>query len=116
MMHCPECGIVQDAAYSAAPARCGFCGAWLTRTYTFGEYPRPSISPGLRRRVFERDGGCCRYCHTPLVLRAMHIDHATPWSRGGTSTLDNLVTSCADCNAAKRDRTAEEFALLGSPA
>jgi predicted RNA-binding Zn-ribbon protein involved in translation (DUF1610 family) len=109
-MYCPECGIVEGASFSETPARCGFCGVWLVMELRFGEYPRPSLSRGLRRQVFERDGGRCRYCDTPLDLRSFHCDHALPWSRGGTTTLDNLVSSCSACNMAKRDRTPAEFA------
>jgi 5-methylcytosine-specific restriction endonuclease McrA len=36
-------------------------------------------------------------------------DHVVPITRGGKSTLDNLVTSCKRCNSSKKGKTAEEW-------
>jgi 5-methylcytosine-specific restriction endonuclease McrA len=31
----------------------------------------------------------------------LHVDHVTPWSKGGETTLANLQTLCNKCNLGK---------------
>lgn len=66
-----------------------------------------AASQALRDRVFARDGRQCRYCKDEAG--PFQLDHVLPWSRGGETSLDNLVVCCAVCNAEKRDRTPEEM-------
>jgi 5-methylcytosine-specific restriction endonuclease McrA len=54
-----------------------------------------------RRNVFLRDGHTCQYCDQRLPARDLNLDHVIPRSRGGTSTWENLVTSCRECNLRK---------------
>ncbi len=61
----------------------------------------------LRKITFQRDGYRCVYCDTPT--NAPHCDHATPITRGGKTTLDNLATACPDCNLSKGARTLDEW-------
>jgi len=63
---------------------------------------------GLRGAVIHRDGEVCAYCGD--TDGPHHIDHVVPLSRGGQSTLDNLVVACYACNASKRDKLVEEWA------
>lgn len=60
-----------------------------------------AISPKLRFEVFKRDNFTCRYCgrKTPQVV--LEVDHVIPVAKGGTDELDNLVTSCWECNRGK---------------
>lgn len=63
----------------------------------------------LRKRVdiFDRDNFRCRYCgRSPLTDTKviLHIDHKIPKKHGGTDDIDNLITSCMDCNLGKSDR------------
>lgn len=63
---------------------------------------------GKRRKreiVYSRSNGKCYYCHMPIEPADMTLDHIIPRSRGGESTLDNLVAACAPCNGAKKDMT-----------
>lgn len=53
----------------------------------------------LRQAVLTRDQGICRYCG--CVPASPHLDHVQPVSRGGLSTLENLVVACGPCNLAK---------------
>ena len=60
-----------------------------------------------RREGMARAGGTCeleagfgRRCGRP----AEHGDHFYPWSKGGTTSLQNFVAACARCNRAKRAR------------
>lgn len=66
----------------------------------------------LRQAVFERDGWACVYCGK--ATGTLTCDHALPVSRGGSSTLDNLVTACLACNVAKATRTPEEWRAQSS--
>lgn len=69
-----------------------------------GRGKRRPISLSLRFSVYERDRHTCQYCgrHSPGVV--LHVDHVKPVSRGGTNRIDNLLTSCADCNIGKGAR------------
>ena len=62
----------------------------------------------VRRRVWERDGHQCQgpYCvgAPPLPLEAVHIDHITPLSKGGTNELTNLRTLCRRCHVLRASR------------
>jgi 5-methylcytosine-specific restriction endonuclease McrA len=60
-----------------------------------------------RREGMARAGGTCeleagfgRRCRRP----AEHGDHFYPWSKGGSTSLQNFVAACARCNRAKRAR------------
>src|SRR5690606_16206547 len=66
------------------------------------------IPKGLRRQVYERDYYECRYCG---ARRGLTIDHVVPESRGGKTTLENLVTCCKSCNSRKSARTPEEACM-----
>jgi len=58
-------------------------------------------SKKLRFEVFKRDGFTCLYCGRTPPAVTLQADHILPASKGGKTTLDNLATSCADCNAGK---------------
>ena len=60
-----------------------------------------------RREGMARAGGQCemeaglrRLCSLP----AEHGDHFYPWSKGGSTSLQNFVAACARCNRAKSAR------------
>jgi HNH endonuclease len=50
---------------------------------------------GIRTKVLERDGKQCLLCGIETQLTMQHV---TPYSHGGETTLRNLVTLCHDCN------------------
>jgi 5-methylcytosine-specific restriction endonuclease McrA len=64
---------------------------------------RDPIRAQMRFRVLQRDGFRCRYCgrsgSAPGVV--LHVDHVVPLAAGGTSTEDNLLTACEECNLGK---------------
>ena len=71
------------------------------------------IPPGERRRisrraVMARDGFRCQYCGS---TRQLTLDHIVPTSRGGRTTWENLVTSCAPCNVRKGARLLGEIGM-----
>ena len=52
-------------------------------------------------KVLKRDGKRCRICgrnpdgHIDLEL---HVHHIRPWSEGGVTTEENLITLCNSCH------------------
>lgn len=58
----------------------------------------------LRFMVMKRDNFKCCICgRSPATNPGLelHIDHITPWSKGGETVIDNLQTLCSDCNLGK---------------
>lgn len=53
--------------------------------------------------MLERDDGTCQYCGR--CYESMHVDHVWPWSRGGSNSINNLVTACRRCNLRKHAST-----------
>jgi 5-methylcytosine-specific restriction endonuclease McrA len=91
--------------------------------------PRRQMTKIMRRQmvkksVFERDGGLCKYCGRDLDLdfdgnlpgvrvspRIATVDHLLEKRKGGLYSKNNLWTSCGTCNG-RRDAlrmTPEEF-------
>lgn len=63
---------------------------------------RESISKRLRFTVFKRDGFRCSYCGAhPSETVFLEVDHINPVAEGGSNDIDNLITSCQDCNRGK---------------
>ncbi len=86
-----------------------------------------------RRNIYKRDRYSCQYCgrqgrfageqhrdsetmvslgHGCLSIEEMTLDHVLPRSRGGTSTWENCVLACLDCNKRKANRTPSEAHML----
>src|SRR6266576_178252 len=62
-------------------------------------FDREPINPELRKEVWRRDKGACRYCGWCSGPR--HLDHVLPVSLGGRSEACNLVVACRSCNLSK---------------
>uniref|UniRef100_A0A6J5ZIW7 Unannotated protein n=1 Tax=freshwater metagenome TaxID=449393 RepID=A0A6J5ZIW7_9ZZZZ len=74
----------------------------VVRLRSYVNVPRDSSKRRITRRaVFARDGWACQYCGTGSNLT---VDHVIPRSKGGPSTWENIVASCAPCNRRKADR------------
>ena len=69
-----------------------------------GDFVREPVGAKLRFDVLERDGHRCRYCGVRCNVSPLVMDHVIPVSKGGRSTIDNLVASCDVCNLGKSDR------------
>ena len=62
------------------------------------------VNDRLRFKVMRRDNFKCCYCgrspaNDPKII--LHVDHITPWSKGGETTFENLQTLCSRCNIGK---------------
>lgn len=67
-----------------------------------GKAVRRNLSKSLRFDILKRDGFRCQYCgKPPSETVILEVDHVHPIADGGTSEIDNLVTSCFDCNRGK---------------
>jgi 5-methylcytosine-specific restriction endonuclease McrA len=73
----------------------------VIRLRTYVRVPRdPHRRKITRRAVFARDGWACQYCGARTSLT---VDHVIPRSKGGSSSWENIVASCAPCNRRKGD-------------
>ena len=74
----------------------------VIRLVSYVSIPRDTHRRKITRRaVFARDGWTCQYCG---VRSSLTVDHVIPRSKGGASSWDNIVTSCAPCNRRKGDQ------------
>ena len=56
----------------------------------------------LRFDILSRDNFTCQYCgRTPSDGAKLHVDHIVPKSKSGSESIDNLITSCEECNLGK---------------
>lgn len=53
----------------------------------------------------------CKYCETNLFsnYEEWSLDHFYPKSKGGISSIENLLFTCKRCNNIKKDMTPEDF-------
>lgn len=63
-----------------------------------------AISKKTRFEVFKRDAFQCQYCGKKTPSTTLEVDHIHPKSKGGKDCIDNLITSCFDCNRGKGAR------------
>ena len=64
-----------------------------------------------RLAVFKRDNYHCSYCGCFVRPNSITVDHILPKSRGGTSTFDNCVAACRDCNRRKANKLPDEAGM-----
>src|SRR5579884_1446497 len=73
----------------------------VIRLVSYVRIPRDTHRRKITRRaVFARDEWTCQYCGSRSNLT---VDHVIPRSKGGTSSWENIVASCAPCNRRKGD-------------
>lgn len=63
-------------------------------------------STRLRFNVLSRDKFTCVFCNKKPSVDStiiLHVDHIRPYSKGGETILENLQTTCSDCNLGKSD-------------
>lgn len=62
---------------------------------------RDAISKRVRFSVLKRDGFACYYCGRRASEVKLEIDHVVSVMDGGTNDINNLRSSCQDCNRGK---------------
>lgn len=98
--------VLERAARHLRSATAHHASPLVIRLRYFVRVPRHESRKISRRAVFARDGYECQYCGAASHLT---MDHVIPRSRGGGSSWDNVVTSCAPCNLRKGNRLPHEI-------
>ena len=81
----------------------------VIRLRSYVRVPRDAHKRKITRRaVFARDGWTCQYCGSRSNLT---VDHLIPRSKGGQSSWENIVASCAPCNRRKGDRLPDQAGM-----
>ena len=81
----------------------------VIRLIAYVKVPRDAHRRKITRRaVFARDSWTCQYCGSRSNLT---VDHVIPRSKGGASSWENIVASCAPCNRRKGDRTPRQAGM-----
>ena len=62
---------------------------------------RKAITEKERQAIFDRNNWRCVECGSEENLQ---VDHIIPFSKGGTTDLDNLQTLCRTCNRKKSNK------------
>ena len=91
--------VVEHAEYVLHSASTTIARPTVIRLVSYVRVPRdPHRRKITRRAVFARDDWTCQYCGSRANLT---VDHVIPRSKGGTSSWENIVASCAPCNRRK---------------
>ena len=94
--------MIERAEWELHSATASMARPMVIRLVTYVRIPRDTHRRKITRRaVFARDDWTCQYCGSRSNLT---VDHVVPRSKGGGSTWDNIVASCAPCNRRKGDR------------
>jgi 5-methylcytosine-specific restriction endonuclease McrA len=88
----------------------------VIRLIDYDRLPKQTVKFN-RRNIFARDNNQCQYCGKKFPTSELSLDHVIPRSQGGTSTWENIVCACVNCNVKKGGRTPREasMALIKKP-
>jgi 5-methylcytosine-specific restriction endonuclease McrA len=64
-----------------------------------------------RYNIYARDKCTCQYCGHRRPRHELNLDHVIPRTQGGTSTWENVVCSCQDCNRLKGGCTPQQAGM-----
>ncbi len=84
---------------------CAFCGIPLITVEVRKAFNR--LYPNAARWGSQNTD-----CHAAFACMWLQYDHILPHSRGGDSSLENLVLTCAGCNFGRMGYTLEQVGLL----
>jgi 5-methylcytosine-specific restriction endonuclease McrA len=91
--------VIEHADWELHSASTSIARPVVIRLVTYIRIPRDTHRRKITRRaVFARDDWTCQYCGSRSNLT---VDHVVPRSKGGTSSWENIVASCAPCNRRK---------------
>ena len=82
----------------------------VIRLLSYEKVPKHTVKFN-RRNIFARDNNQCQYCGKRFVTSELSLDHVTPRSQGGTSTWENIVCACVECNVRKGGRTPKQAGM-----
>ena len=93
--------LLERATWELRSERATMARPMVIRLVHYVNVPRDTHRRKITRRaVFARDGWACQYCGSRTTLT---VDHVIPRSKGGASSWENIVASCAPCNRRKGD-------------
>ena len=91
--------VIEHADWQLHSATTTMARPVVIRLVSYVRIPRDTHRRKITRRaVFARDDWTCQYCGSRSNLT---VDHVVPRSKGGTSSWENIVASCAPCNRRK---------------
>jgi len=111
-MKCSACKemIVENRSFAVHNmVLCEDCAKDICEQVMKRKKKRTAIPDKIKKEVLLRDGYYCRYCGKAVNNDSMVYDHIVPVSRGGLTTIDNLVVSCRTCNGIKGASLVEEL-------
>jgi len=79
----------------------------VIRLLSFDRVPKQHLQLN-RRNILARDANICQYCGRHFPAHQLSLDHVVPRSRGGTTSWENVVCACLECNIRKGGRTPSE--------
>jgi hypothetical protein len=62
---------------------------------------RTPISKKIRFEVFKRHSFTCQYCSAKPPKVPLELDHIKPVCKGRNNGIDDLITTCLECNKGK---------------
>lgn len=65
-----------------------------------------------RKNIMIRDKYTCCYCGSKKSPEKLNIDHIVPRGQGGTTTWENVATSCVKCNTKKNCQTPKQAGMV----
>jgi 5-methylcytosine-specific restriction endonuclease McrA len=91
--------VIEHAEWQLHSATTTMARPVVIRLVAYVHVPRDTHRRRITRRaVFARDDWTCQYCGARSNLT---VDHVVPRSKGGSSSWENIVASCAPCNRRK---------------
>jgi 5-methylcytosine-specific restriction endonuclease McrA len=91
--------MIERAEWELHSATSTMARPMVIRLVSYVRIPRDTHRRKITRRaVFARDDWTCQYCGSRSNLT---VDHVVPRSKGGPSSWENIVASCAPCNRRK---------------
>jgi 5-methylcytosine-specific restriction endonuclease McrA len=91
--------VIECAEFLLHSESCTIARPMVIRLVAYVRIPRDTHRRKITRRaVFARDDWTCQYCGSRSNLT---VDHVIPRSKGGPSSWENIVASCAPCNRRK---------------
>lgn len=101
--------VLEAAAHEIRSERTCLIQPTVIRLTAFVKVPRGDRRRLSRRAVLARDGYRCQYCGS---TRHLTLDHVIPRSKGGPTSWENVVTSCAPCNVRKGAKLPAEVGMV----
>ena len=106
--------VLEESLHALHSERSSIARPFVIRLTSYVRVPRDAHRRKITRRaVFARDDWTCQYCGARSNLT---VDHVIPRSKGGPSSWENIVASCAPCNRRKGDRTPAQAGMQPSQA